>query len=141
MGLEKYESKQQQVRKSAARIYPFISRFDMLTPALQDKVEEWRADENSCSFKVKGFNVALRIVERVENKHIKISGDDTAGSVPIDFSFWIQLHEVSENDTRMRLVLHAELNMMMRMMIGGKIQGGLDKAVEGLAMAFNQMPF
>ena len=141
MGLEKYESKQQQVRKSAARIYPFISRFDMLTPALQDKVEEWRADEVSCSFKVKGFNVALRIVERVENKHIKISGDDTAGAVPIDFSFWIQLHEVSENDTRMRLVMHAELNMMMRMMIGGKIQGGLDKAVEGLAMAFNQMPF
>ncbi|MBQ5726959.1 MAG: polyketide cyclase [Alistipes sp.] len=139
--MEKYESKQQQVRKSAARIYPFISRFDMLTPALQDKVEEWRADEDSCSFKVKGFNVALRIVERVENKYIKISGDDTAGSVPIDFSFWIQLHEVSDNDTRMRLVLHAELNMMMRMMIGGKIQGGLDKAVEGLAMAFNQMPF
>jgi hypothetical protein len=30
--------------------------------------------------------------------------------------------------------------MMMRMLIGSKIQGGLDKAVEGLAMAFNQMP-
>jgi carbon monoxide dehydrogenase subunit G len=76
-----------------------------------------------------------------ENKHIKISGDDAAGGVPVDFSFWIQLHEVSEMDTRIRLVLHAELNMMMRMMIGSKIQGGLDKAVEGLAMAFNQMPF
>jgi len=28
----------------------------------------------------------------------------------------------------------------MRMMICGKIQGGLDKAVEGLAVAFNGMP-
>ena len=112
----------------------------MLTPALQDKVEEWQADEDSCSFKVKGFTVRLRIVERVENKHIKITSDDTTGAVPIDFSFWIQLHEVSDMDTRIRLVLHAELNMMMRMMIGSKIQGGLDKAVEGLAMAFNQMP-
>ena len=83
--------------------------------------------------------MALRIVERVENKHIKISGDAGAG-VPVDFSFWIQLHEVSESDTRIRMVLHAELNMMMRMMIGGKLQEGLDKAVEGLAMAFNQMP-
>ena len=72
---------------------------------------------------------------------IKISGDDEGTSAPIDFTFWIQLHEVSESDTRIRLVLHAELNMMMRMMIGGKIQGGLDKAVEGLATAFNQMPF
>ena len=139
MGLEKYESKQQQIFKPAARIFPFISRFDMLTPALQDKVEEWSATEDTCSFKVKGFTVALRIVERVENKHIKISGDEGAG-VPVDFSFWIQLHEVSESDTRIRMVLHAELNMMMRMMIGKKIQGGLDKAVEGLAQAFNQLP-
>ena len=139
MGLEKYESKQQQIFKPAARRFPFISRFDMLTPALQDKVEEWSATEDTCSFKVKGFTVALRIVERVENKHIKISGDEGAG-VPVDFSFWIQLHEVSESDTRIRMVLHAELNMMMRMMIGSKIQGGLDKAVEGLAQAFNQLP-
>ena len=139
MGLEKYETKQQQIFKPAARIFPFISRFDMLTPALQDKVEEWSATEDTCSFKVKGFTVALRIVERVENKHIKISGDEGAG-VPVDFSFWIQLHEVSESDTRIRMVLHAELNMMMRMMIGSKIQGGLDKAVEGLAQAFNQLP-
>ena len=139
MGLEKYESKQQQIFKPAARIFPFISRFDMLTPALQDKVEEWSATEDTCSFKVKGFTVALRIVERVENKHIKISGDEGAG-VPVDFSFWIQLHEVSESDTRIRMVLHAELNMMMRMMIGSKIQGGLDKAGECLAQAFNQLP-
>ena len=141
MGMEKYESKQQQILKPASRIFPFISRFDMLTPALEGKVDEWSATEDTCSFKVKGFKVALRIVERVENKHIKISSDDAGGGVPVDFSFWIQLHEVSEMDTRIRLVLHAELNMMMRMMIGGKIQGGLDKAVEGLAMAFNQMPF
>ena len=138
MGLEKYESKQQQILKPVSRIFPFISRFDMLTPALQDKVEEWQADEDSCSFKVKGFTVRLRIVERVENKHIKITSDDTTGAVPIDFSFWIQLHEVSDMDTRIRLVLHAELNMMMRMMIGNKIQKGLDQAVEGLASAFNR---
>ena len=140
MGMEKYESKQQQILKPASRIFPFISRFDMLTPALEGKVDEWSATEDTCSFKVKGFNVALMIEERVENKHVKITGDPSSG-VPIDISFWIQLHEVSENDTRIRMVLHAELNMMMRMMIGSKIQGGLDKAVEGLAMAFNQMPY
>jgi carbon monoxide dehydrogenase subunit G len=71
---------------------------------------------------------------------VKITADEENG-VPVDFSFWLQLHEVSDTDTRIRMVLHAELNMMMRMMIGSKIQGGLDKAVEGLAMAFNQMPF
>lgn len=141
MGLEKYESKQAQILKSADRIFPFISRMDMLTPAFQDKVEEWQADADSCSFKAKGFRVALRIVERVENKHVKVMADPEEGSIPIDFAFWIQLHQVSENDTRIRMVLHAELNMMMRMMIGSKIQGGLDQMVEGMANAFNQLPF
>ena len=30
-----------------------------------------------------------------------------------------------------------ELNMMMRMMLGSKLQSGLDQAVEGLAKALN----
>ena len=137
--MEKYESKQCQIFKSAAQIFPFISNFNLLTPAVADKVEEWQATEDTCSFKVKGFTVKLRMVDKVFGKHVKISGDDDG--VPIDFAFWIQLHEVTPTDTRIRMVLHCELNMMMRMMIGSKIQGGLDKAVEGLAMAFNQMPY
>lgn len=134
--MEKYESKQQQIHHPASLIYPIISRLDLLSPAMQDKVEEWRATEDSCSFKVKGMKVGLRIAERVENKHVKIVADE--GGIPIDFTFWIQLKEVAERDTRVRMVLHAELNMMMRMMIGGKIQSGLDQAVEGLANALNQ---
>lgn len=133
--MEKYESKQQQILRPVSQIYPFISDFSLLTPAVADKVEEWQATADACSFKVKGFNVRLKMVDKVENKHVKIQGDD--GGLPVDFSFWIQLHEVSEQDTRIRLVLHAELNMMMRMMIGGKLQKGLDQAVESLAAAFN----
>ena len=134
--MEKYESKQQQINHPASLIYPIISRLDLLSPAMQDKVEEWQATEDSCSFKVKGMKVGLRIAERVENKHVKIVADE--GGIPIDFAFWIQLKEVAERDTRVRMVLHAELNMMMRMMIGSKIQSGLDQAVEGLANALNQ---
>lgn len=134
--MQEYISKQQQIQRSAMQIYPLISNFTLLTPAVADKVEEWQATEDSCSFRVKGFTVALRIIEKVEGKHIKIVGD--GGTVPMDFAFWIQLHEVCEGDTRIRLVLHAELNMMMRMMIGNKLQKGLDQAVEGLASAFNR---
>ncbi len=136
MIMEKYESKQQQINHPASLVFPIISRLDLLSPAMQDKVEEWQATEDSCSFKVKGMKVGLRIAERVENKHVKIVADE--GGIPIDFTFWIQLKEVAERDTRVRMVLHAELNMMMRMMIGSKIQSGLDQAVEGLANALNQ---
>lgn len=136
--MQEYISKQQQILRPASQIFPLISDFSLLTPAVADKVEDWHATADRCSFKFKGFTVALRIDEKVENKHIKITGDD--GGVPIDFMLWIQLHQVSDYDTRIRLVLHAELNMMMRMMVGNKIQKGLDQAVEGLATAFNSRP-
>ncbi|MDE6070678.1 MAG: polyketide cyclase [Alistipes sp.] len=133
--MQEYISKQQQVLRSAEDIFAAISRFDRLTPALADRVEEWQADEEHCSFKAKGFTVKLRMEERIAPKHVKIVGDE--GGVPVDFAFWIQLHKVSDTDTRLRLVLHAELNMMMKMMIGSKLQGALDQIAEGLARAMN----
>ena len=133
MGLEKYESKLQQVQRSAEQIYAAISRFDNFTPILQDKVEEWEAEEDRCSFKAKGFNIGLRMVEREQPTHIKVQGD----GVPMDFTFWVQLKEVAPYDTRMRLVLHTELNFMMKMMVGSKLQEGLDQMAEQIASGLN----
>ena len=100
--------------------------------------QEWQATEERCSFKAKGFTVKLRMEEREAPKHVKIVGDE--GGVPVDFAFWIQLHTVSDTDTRMRLVLHVELNMMMKMMLGSKLQGAIDQIAEGIANAMNQAP-
>ena len=136
--MQEYISKQHQILRPAEQIYAMISRFDNLTPALADRVEEWQADEEHCSFKAKGFTVKLRMEERVAPKHVKIVGDE--GGIPVDFAFWIQLHKVSDTDTRLRLVLHTELNMMMKMMIGSKLQGAIDQIAEGIARAMNQAP-
>ena len=136
--MQEYTSRQQQIRRPAQQIYTVVSRFDNLTPAVADKVEEWQATEDTCSFKAKGFTVKLRMAEREEPKLIKIVGDD--GGVPMDFAFWLQLKEVAPNDTRMRLVLHIELNMMMRMMIGSKLQEAVDKIAEAIAQSFNAAP-
>lgn len=136
--MQEYTSKQQRILRPTEQIYALVSRFDNLTPALADKVEEWEATEDRCCFKAKGFTVRLRMEERVAFKHVKITGDD--GGVPVDFAFWIQLHKVSDTDTRLRLVLHIELNMMMKMMIGGKLQDALDRIAEGIAKAFDAAP-
>ena len=132
--MEKYESKQQQIRRSAEQIYSALASFSNFTPMLADKVEEWQATDDECSFKVKGMKMALRIVDREVNKTIKIQG---AESNPMDFTFWLQLKEVAPYDTRMRMVGHAELNMMMRMMIGKKSQGAVDQMAEAIANAMN----
>lgn len=136
--MQEYISKQQQIRRPAEQIYEAVSRFDNLTPALADKVEEWEATEDRCSFKAKGFSIKLRMEERIAAKQVKIVGDD--GGVPVDFAFWIQLQEVAPDDTRIRLVLHIELNMMLKMMVGNKLQSALDKIAEGIAQVMNAAP-
>ena len=135
--MEKYESHQVRILRPAALIYRILADFSNFTPILRDKVEDWQADADSCSFKVKGFTARLRIVEREENKLIKVTGEE--GS-PFHFFFWLQLHPVEEMDTRMRLVLHIELNMMMKMMIGGKIREALDQIADKIAESFNNAP-
>ena len=135
--MEKYESKQGRILRPASMVYDALSDFSRFTPILADKVEGWEATEDTCSFRVQGFTMNLRIVEREENKLIKITGDE--GS-PLDFTIWMQLAEAAPADTRIRLVLHAKLNMMMKMMIGKKLQSGLDQIVDKIAEAFNNAP-
>lgn len=135
--MEKYESKHVRIHRPAETVYNVLSRFDHLTPILSQHVEGWEADENSCSFKAKGFPVKLRIVEKEPFKLVKVTGED--GS-PMDFTFRLQLVGVAPDDTRMRLVLHVKLNMMMKMMVGGKLASAMDQIADRIAEAFNNAP-
>ena len=76
----------------------------------------------------------MAIGDKVPGEYIKLAGDD--GS-PIDLTFWIQMKELAPDDTRIRLVRHAKLNMVMKMMVGSKLQQGVDQIAEQIARAFN----
>ena len=137
MGLEKYISKQVQINRPDWMIYNLLSDFNNFTPMLAGKVDGWEVDGDSCSFTVKGIALNIRFVEKIPYSTVKIGGDE--GS-PFEFFFWIQLVKVGEYDTRMRLTLHANLNMMMKMMLGKKLQEGIDQIAEQIATAFNMTP-
>jgi carbon monoxide dehydrogenase subunit G len=134
--LEKYESHQRQIFKPAEMIYAALADFNNFTPVVADKVDDWRVEGDTCSFKVKGFTVSLRMAEKVPGRLVKIEASDSS---PFGFTLWIQMKEVAPADTRIRLVLHAEMNMMIKMMVGKKIQPGLDAMVDQLATSFNSI--
>ncbi|MDL2230760.1 polyketide cyclase [Alistipes sp. OttesenSCG-928-L06] len=137
MALEKYESKQVRINRPDYMIYNLLSDFNNFTPMLEGKVDNWRTDGDSCSFTVKGFTLSIRMVEKTPCSCIKIGGDE--GS-PFEFFFWIQLANVAPYDTRMKLTLHANLNMMMKMMLGKKLQEAMNTIADQIAMAFNMTP-
>ena len=134
----KYESQQKQVLKPANLVYQTLSKFSNFTPILGEKVENWQADEDSCSFTAKGFNISLQIIEREENKLIKVGQGTT--EAPFPFTFFLQIKEVEPNDTRIKVTIDAELNMMMKMMVGSKMQQAVDAIADQISNAFNQNP-
>lgn len=98
--------------------------------SLTDKVKDLQFDADSCSFAVEGFGkMGFRIVEREPFKTIKLASE----KAPVEVSVWIQLKQVAENDTRMKLTLKAELPTMIKMMVDKKLKEGINAIADILA--------
>jgi len=94
------------------------------------KLEDFAASEDRCSFSISPVgNVGIEIVERDPFKTIKFQGEK---SVPFPVTFWVQLAPVGENSCKIKLTLHAELNMMIKMMVGGYLEKGIEKLADML---------
>ena len=72
---------------------------------------------------------AFHIVDREPNKTIKF---ETTQS-PVPLLLWIQLKQVAENDTRMKMTVRAELNPFLKPMVSKPMQEAVDKIAEILA--------
>lgn len=134
--MDTFESKVVTIQRNELEIYDFISKFSNFTPFIPtDKVEGWSATDDSCKIKVQGIEVGLKIVEREPYKSIKVSGD----GAPIEFNLWVQLKQVEEQDTKLKLTLKAELNFMMKTLLKNKLSEGLDAMADQIALVFNRV--
>jgi hypothetical protein len=96
----------------------------------EDKLKNVEFDNDYCSFYVDTVgNINFQIVEREPNKTIKF----TTTNSPVPLFMWIQLKQVEENDTRMKITVRADLNPFIKPMISKPLQDALDKISEVLA--------
>jgi carbon monoxide dehydrogenase subunit G len=132
----KIESKIGTAHKPEKKIYDFLSDFNNFNEVIPtDKVNNWEATENTCSFNVTGVgSVQMEIVEKEPTKMIKIEGEGLKNS---SFTFWIQLKEVAENDTKIKLSLKAEVPAMIKMMAQKPLKQGMDMIVDRLDELFD----
>ncbi len=135
----KYESKITTSSCNADKIFAAMSnlrnieKVSALIP--KDKVQEIEAEEDYVRFKVDGLGqkIKIAIVDREPDKTIKYA----LQNMPMEMNFWIQLKQVAEHDTKLKLTIKADLPMMFKMMLDKKLQEGIDQAAVMLA----QMPF
>ena len=125
------ESKHGTVSRQPYELYMMFAdmqNFLAMLPA--DKKEGVQADYDTITATVHGFNIGVKVHERVPYSRIELVDYgapfafhvelhfDPAPSAPYKTDFWIKLE--------------ADLNLMMKMMLGGKIKDALDKVVDGL---------
>jgi hypothetical protein len=95
-------------RRPAGEVYAFLqdmTHFNQLLP--QERISDWKADRNECSFKVQGAaTIGLRLEGGTEPTHVKM-----VATVRSPFPFTLDVHLTAENgQTKAWQVFNADLN-------------------------------
>lgn len=132
--MTEFVSEIKQIPQNDERIYAMLSDLSNLERIKdripQDKIKDFEFDSDSCSFSVSPVGkITFEIVDREPCKTIKFQTTNS----PVPLFLWIQLKQVQEMDTRMRLTVRAELNSFLKPMVSKPLQDALDKISTVLA--------
>lgn len=106
-----------------------------LPPEMKDKVE---ATADTIVAEVQGFRLGVRITERQPYSLIRLCEE---GQSPFPFQVSFHFEPVGLDSTLFHIELRAELNVMMKMMLGSKLQEAVDRLTEQIEQAAaGQMP-
>ena len=130
----KIESRIGKSSHSDQQIYGFITDFNNFQTLLPEgKVSGWESSGDRCSFQVDPLGrTGLQIIEKSPYSVVKIA------SIPefsrYQFSIWIQLKQVAENDTRIKITVEPHVNKMLLPMLKAPLKlfvNGLIDKMEG----------
>lgn len=135
-----YESDIKTISSNEEVVFGILSDLNNLSklqenPALNDKVKNLTFDTDSCSFTVEPVGkVGFRIIEREPFKTIKLKSENS----PVELNLWIQLKQVDELQTAMKLTLKAELPTMIKMIVDKKLKEGINAIADLLAKTLSK---
>lgn len=125
-----YSSKHGMVSRPPAELYMgFTDMRNFVAMLPEDKKQGVTADYDTISATVQGFTLGVKVTRREPYHYIELQDNGAP------FHFMVSLHfdqTDAPGQTDFHIDLLADLNVVMKMMIGSKIQEALDKVVDGL---------
>ena len=133
--MAKFESSIKQVPYPQADVYRNISDLRNLEKVRErvpeDKLQSFSFDEDTVSVSVDPVGqISLHIIEREEPKCVKF---ETTQS-PMPFNLWIQVLPVTPETSKLKVTVKADIPFMLKGMISGPLQDGVEKIADALAM-------
>lgn len=130
-----YESRHGLVSKSQAELYMTFVDLSNFSRMLPDQYKDMiKADYNTLTATIQGFTIAVAVDDRRPYDRIRIISTNS----PVEFCILLHFDlAAAQTKTDFWIELDANLNFMMKTMVGGKIKEVLDKIVKGLEDASN----
>lgn len=133
--MSQYESSVKCIPFPQARVYAKLEDLNNLEGLKdrlpQDKVKEFAYSRDEATVNVPPLgNVTIKVVEREEPKCVKL---EAVGS-PVPITLWVQIIPDGEEASKMRVVVKAEINFMLRAMVEKPLKDGIEKIAEALSL-------
>ena len=122
------------INASAEDIYKFLEDCNNHKELQPENIYNWLSTKDEASFTIQNMaKLALKIDKRIPNTEISLL---PKGDVPFDVSISWTMKALDANRTEVRLILKAELNMMLKMIASGPLQKLVDFQVSKLKEKF-----
>lgn len=121
----KIESHISTIPENEDKIFNFLSdlkNLESLVP--KDNLSSWEFNTDSFRLGIAGMGqIGLKMAEKDPNKLIKLISDSESAYT---FTLWIQMKQVAEKETRVRLTLQADLNPFIEALAKKPLQQFID---------------
>lgn len=125
-------SKVVKIGNSDQRIFVFWSDLRNIPRMIPPNADaQVNATEDSCTVTAKGMTFVVKILEKEEYKLIKLGTEE---GTKMGFTAWLQLKSLSEYETAARITIHADVPLLMRPMLKGKLTEGINRLADALKM-------
>jgi carbon monoxide dehydrogenase subunit G len=103
------------LEQTPKEVFVFLSDFNNFQQLMPEQVVDWKSDNDTCSFTIKGMaSLGMAMESKTPHSEIRIKRD---GKAPFDF-FLICKIDPSNNSSESKLTLYfdADLNPFLKMM-------------------------
>ncbi len=137
----KIESKKVEIKRNVEFVYEYLADFTHFSMVANDKIENFKATQDRCSFTIKGMtDMGLKIISRLPNESITISNDtDVPSSMPLNFLIIFEFERVEPYVTKVIVKMELDANPMIAMMVKKPLEKFVNSLVDGMKMAMETM--
>ena len=133
------KSKRAVVSRPPYQLYmAFVDMRNFLQYVPEDKRADIQADYDSIRATVQGFEIGIKVKDRTPYSKLEFVDD----GAPFHFNLTMSFDASSDPyKTDFQILLDADLNFMMKALLGSKLKEALDKVVDSLvAVSEGRMP-